>query len=61
VPPGDPDNLAGGRPGFGNGALRPREIEVTMSGPLSPQTRDDTFLMKGTVTSAAVEAIGTRP
>ena len=30
-----------------------------MSGPLSPQTCDGTFLMKGTVTSAAVEAIGT--
>jgi len=30
-----------------------------MSDPLNPQTRDDTFLMSGTVTSVAVEAIGT--
>ena len=30
-----------------------------MSDPLNPQTNDDTFLMEGTVTSIAVEAIGT--
>ena len=30
-----------------------------MSDPLNPQTNDDTFLMDGTVTSIAVEAIGT--
>jgi hypothetical protein len=36
-----------------------REVEVTMSDPLSPQSQDDTFLMKGTVTSVAVETIGT--
>jgi hypothetical protein len=36
-----------------------REIEVTMSDPLNPQNLDDTFLMEGTVTSVAVEAIGT--
>jgi hypothetical protein len=36
-----------------------REIEVTMSDPLNPNTRDETFLMKGSVTSVAVEAIGT--
>jgi hypothetical protein len=35
------------------------EIEATMSDPLNPQTNDDTFLMEGTVTSIAVEAIGT--
>jgi hypothetical protein len=30
-----------------------------MSDPASPQSLDDTFLMSGTVTSVAVEAIGT--
>src|SRR5262249_43841082 len=34
-------------------------VEVTMSDPNNPQTNDDTFLMDGTVTSIAVEAIGT--
>jgi hypothetical protein len=35
------------------------EIEATMSDPFNPQSNDDTFLMDGTVTSVAVEAIGT--
>jgi hypothetical protein len=36
-----------------------REIEVTMSDPLNPQTLDDTLLMQGSVKSIAVETIGT--
>jgi hypothetical protein len=36
-----------------------RESEVTMSDPLNPQTRDETFLMKGSVNSISVETIGT--